>query len=86
MSFLKIGTTISPTTEDEIVYKDERSLVSVNSSYAEGVSTFSMHEGENAAWKAVRTHVDEDWSFVQRSECFAQYRQHNNQVCEELIY
>ena len=72
MAFIKKGKQISPKTEDRIIYKTSNSLVAVNDSYDVGVATFSMHKGQNSAWKAIRTYVEEDYSFSQKSDCFVQ--------------
>jgi len=72
MSFINKGEQISPTAEQKIVFKNDRSLVAVNSDLYSGVLTFSLHEGTNSVWKAVRTYVESETSLAQHSDCFLQ--------------
>ena len=70
--YIKRGGQISPKTEEKIVFKNLNSLVAFDENYSVGVKTFSMHEGKNGVWKAIRTYVEEDFSFSQKSDCFVQ--------------
>jgi hypothetical protein len=71
MQFIENTQNSGPTTTDRIVYVDRHAFVAINTSLEAGISTISLMDTPGGA-STIRTFIDGDYSFVEKSDCVIQ--------------
>ena len=71
-AYIKNGRQLSPQKKEKIVFENSNSFVAVQEKKDVGVKTFSIYKGKNGVWTAIRTYVEEDYAFSQKSNCIVQ--------------